>query len=156
MGYILGKVGVNAMKNKGYIYPFLAMAGTLLAAFAIVDANLRFCTGEKKKKINSFRSSHLLSIILNIIQIWVGNVMDFGGKIERQTHVLETLPNLWIWPPRRQVDSKSIMEIAVDLLVIAVQGCLRSELSSGDNPAFFMELGTEAELNERFTTLLLI
>ena len=28
--------------------------------------------------------------------------------------------------------------------------------SSGDNTAFFMELGIEAELNERFTTLLII
>ena len=28
--------------------------------------------------------------------------------------------------------------------------------SRGDNTAFFMELGTEAELNERFTTLLMI
>ena len=28
--------------------------------------------------------------------------------------------------------------------------------SSGDNTAFFMELGIKAELNERFTTLLII
>ena len=28
--------------------------------------------------------------------------------------------------------------------------------SRGDNTAFFMELGIEAELNERFTTLLII
>ena len=34
--------------------------------------------------------------------------------------------------------------------------CRNGFFSRGDNTAFFMELGIEAELNERFTTLLII
>ena len=51
------------------------MAGTSLPAFAITAVNLRFCSGEKKKKINSFRPNDPLSRVLNIIQIW-----NFAGK----------------------------------------------------------------------------
>ena len=44
-GHFRGKCN----EKKRYIYPFLAMAGTSLPAFVIVAANLRFCTGKKKK-----------------------------------------------------------------------------------------------------------
>ena len=71
------------------------MAGTSLPAFAIVAANLRFCTGKKEKEINSFRPCDLVSLVYNIIQICLGKDTDFKGKIEKQTHVLETPPNLW-------------------------------------------------------------
>ena len=71
------------------------MAGTSLPAFVIVAANVCFCTGKKKKKIHSFRSCDLISIVLNIIQTCLGKDTDFKGKIEEEIPVHETPPKLW-------------------------------------------------------------
>ena len=84
------------MQRKEKVYlPIFSNGGNFASSIRHSRCEFAFLHWKEEKKIHSFRSCDLISIVLNIIQTCLGKDTDLKGKIEEETPVHETPPKLW-------------------------------------------------------------